>query len=570
MSDSSFINELMPHQFDAFLCHSSKDNRVVNRLHKRLERYKLPANLGRSRRKLKVFHYKGDAPLSDSLKASMQHFLEHSQHLVLAASNDAADTDIVNYEINTFLQHHTAEYMHVVLANHAPPGAYPTALKQVLTDPVYADLRMARTGWLSWWLVHKRKFKRATIPLLAVLFDVEVDQLIQRNKRRKRQRLLAIALPLLIGLGIGLFQYAKTETHAWMPTDADAHTKPVSQVAIHYHNGVTIRTLAEWVGETFPDLPANIYGEVMELNTNGEKTGQLNYVFDSGGEMVYLPNNSNVEVGTLEDELQNMRVYDADLDMEYLNVEAFKADAFAPATHSEIALEEEDRAVADSLIVAMLTANNIQYNSIFKGASVALDEGTILFADIYSDSFYYGAAVPLYRPNGGAWQLGELVENIEASSLAALRNINEKGHLLAVFKGDPENGIDDVILYSTNRVNWERITPGSPQVNTNRWFQLKDAVMAPDNKQVIVAKFDGYNAGNGSVIMLTFDGGAHWELLEHGLPANSTIDLVGVLADGTVVGLMGFEGAATSKRLVIWRKRTFMERITNASGLSRL
>lgn len=192
--------------FDAFLSHSSKDQRAVRRLHRLLEHYRPPRGIAPRRKRIKIYHYEADQRLSTSLRQELVARVQEAPRLILATSPAAVSSELVNTEVESFLARRDsgagAQIGVVVVAGPMPP-VYPSALKAAGFEPIYADLRRADCSTLSWVLWRRRQAKRALLPLIALLLDVELDDLIRRDRRRRRTRLVGALVSSAIAASVG-------------------------------------------------------------------------------------------------------------------------------------------------------------------------------------------------------------------------------------------------------------------------------------------------------------------------------------------------------------------------------
>ncbi|MEQ8768214.1 MAG: TIR domain-containing protein [Planctomycetota bacterium] len=199
-----------PKRYRAFISYSRADLRVAKRLHRSLERYRLPRHLARAgQRKLGRF-FRDDDELSGTAKlgAALDGAIDDSEQLIVISSPAAARSHWVNKEVIRFKRRTQARIL-AVIARGKPNAAepkeecFPPALRhrvdlrgQVTDLP--ADPPLAPN-------LSEEGFSKALIRIISGLVDSPFDDLWRREKRRRRSRVAISAGIALIGASLTLF-----------------------------------------------------------------------------------------------------------------------------------------------------------------------------------------------------------------------------------------------------------------------------------------------------------------------------------------------------------------------------
>lgn len=207
-------------RYRAFLSYSHRDAALAQRLHRRLETFRVPSGL-RARDELParlspVFRDREELASATRLSDSIEAALDDSAALIVVCSPAAVASLWVNEEIRRFRMRHPARpvFAFVVAGD---PGADPRVAPEraalplalllddtndpdgPLGEPLAADARSEGDGFAS-----------AFLKLVAGLLGVRYDDLRQREARRRQQRwTLAVAASL-----------ALAATMAWLAWDA--------------------------------------------------------------------------------------------------------------------------------------------------------------------------------------------------------------------------------------------------------------------------------------------------------------------------------------------------------------
>ncbi len=217
-------------RYRAFVSYSQRDGAAARRLHRALERYRVPkgieARVGSDRSLGRFFRDDDEMGASQSLGAALEGALDDSEALIVVCSPSAARSNWVDAEIRHFKARVDARVLPVIAdgephARDPDRECFPPALKVKIgpdgeptgeaDEPRAPDLR--REG-----------LRRVRCQLAAGLLGLPFDDLWRRDRRRARQVRLAIgavALVVVAVLGIaGL---------GWLGAQSEARTRAATQ-----------------------------------------------------------------------------------------------------------------------------------------------------------------------------------------------------------------------------------------------------------------------------------------------------------------------------------------------------
>ena len=192
-------------RFRAFVSYSHADAAIAQKLHRKIETYRLPHHL-RDRqiadpdngRLGRIFRDREDLPAAEDLSESVKQALAGSQVLVVICSPDARDSIWVAREIELFRALHPGRPVLAALVRGEPEEAFPAALMDG-TEPLAADLRKDGDGW-----------RLGFLKIVAGIAGVPLDALVQRDATRRIRRVMAVTGGALVALlaMIGMTTYA--------------------------------------------------------------------------------------------------------------------------------------------------------------------------------------------------------------------------------------------------------------------------------------------------------------------------------------------------------------------------
>ncbi len=193
-------------RYAAFISYSHRDRRHALWLHRRIERYRLPGDIGldsadEAGTKLRpVFLDRAELPSSADLAAAVQTALADSRTLIVICSPDAAASRWVNEEVRRFkiLGRGHRILCLVVSGDPAAGDCFPPALlfqvedgqltTQRAGEPLAADIRPGMDDPSS-----------AALKIIAGMLEVPYDRLRQRDVVRRHRQLALIASASALG-----------------------------------------------------------------------------------------------------------------------------------------------------------------------------------------------------------------------------------------------------------------------------------------------------------------------------------------------------------------------------------
>lgn len=193
-------------KYRAFISYSHADEKLAARLHRKLEGFKLPANVRETsseRPTLRpIFRDRNELASSSRLTDAIEEALSDSDALIVICSPAASRSKWVNEEIRSFRRNHPDRpVLSFVVAGRpeddprqSDQAAFPLALVQEdvddldspITDPLAADARAEGDG-----------FRVAMLKLIAGLVGVGFDDLWRREQKATQRRWAALSMVLL-------------------------------------------------------------------------------------------------------------------------------------------------------------------------------------------------------------------------------------------------------------------------------------------------------------------------------------------------------------------------------------
>jgi len=200
-------------KYDAFISyrHGGMDQYVAEQIHKRLETYKLPANIVRDKKKKgektkieRVFRDQEELPLSDNLEDVIVKALENSENLIVVCSPRFKESRWCMKEVETFIKLHGRNHVYAVLVEGEPRESFPHQLtindKGESVEPLAADFRSKNKRELN------KLMDMEMLRLLAPIFNLNFDDLRQRHRERKTKAIFRISmLVAVLAIAFGSF-----------------------------------------------------------------------------------------------------------------------------------------------------------------------------------------------------------------------------------------------------------------------------------------------------------------------------------------------------------------------------
>lgn len=253
-------------QFRAFVSYSHADKAAAQKLHHKLEAYRLPKHLCRrseqdspDNRIGPIFRDREDLPAAEDLTESVKQALAKSEALVVLCSPNAQKSPWVSREIELFRELHPDRLVLAALLEGEPEEAFPAPLREG-REPLAADLRKdgdgPRLGFLK---------------VVAGIAGVPLDALVNRDAQRRVKRVTAITvvavaamvvMALMTTFAIQQRNEARQQREAaeelveFMLDDLREELKGVGRLEIM--SGVNERALAHYASQgDLGDLPAD-------------------------------------------------------------------------------------------------------------------------------------------------------------------------------------------------------------------------------------------------------------------------------------------------------------------------
>ncbi|WP_294171868.1 toll/interleukin-1 receptor domain-containing protein [uncultured Sphingomonas sp.] len=201
----------------AFLSYSHADASEAERLHRALERFRVPkALVGRRAerflvpaRLIPIFRDRSELAAADDLSEEIEQALECSRHLIVLCSPAAAKSRWVDEEIRTFKRlRPDGEVLAVIvagepwasrLADRAADECFPPAMREQFdeegeptgeaAEPIAVDLRPGGDGRA-----------RGLLKLVAGMLDLRLDELVRRDEVHRHRRMVGISAASIAGM----------------------------------------------------------------------------------------------------------------------------------------------------------------------------------------------------------------------------------------------------------------------------------------------------------------------------------------------------------------------------------
>jgi tetratricopeptide (TPR) repeat protein len=222
-------------KYRAFLSYSHKDRKVAGRLHRELERYRVPNHLSDSgnseqvRNLRPIFRDRDELSSGIALHEVIENALNDSDSLIVVCSPAALDSKWVNDEIQAFQRLGKGNRIFCFIIAGTPligdeQECFPEALRhpvgidgQLLENPDEPIAANASGG--------KGEWRHAKLMLIAGLLGVGLDRLLQRDHQRRNSKLFAIAsgsiVLTIIMAGLAVYAYLSQAEATRRQADAD-------------------------------------------------------------------------------------------------------------------------------------------------------------------------------------------------------------------------------------------------------------------------------------------------------------------------------------------------------------
>lgn len=182
-------------RFRAFVSYSHADKTAAQRLHRKLESYRLPkhlrdaaSNVASDGRVGAIFRDREDLPAAQDLTESVKEALSVSEALVVLCSPAAKASPWVAREIELFRELHPDRPILAALIRGEPDEAFPEPLRAG-GEPLAADLRKEGDGP-----------RLGFLKVVAGIARVPLDALINRDAQRRVRRVTAITVAAIAAM----------------------------------------------------------------------------------------------------------------------------------------------------------------------------------------------------------------------------------------------------------------------------------------------------------------------------------------------------------------------------------
>lgn len=178
-------------QYRAFISYSHADTPFAQSLHRRIERYRLPAGADGQRERLApVFLDRAELAAAPDLSDQVREALARSAALIVVASPRARASRWVDQEIALFRAIHPDRPVLAALIDGEPQEAFPPALVAYqgrAVEPLAADFRKGADGQ-----------RLGLLKIIAGLSGQRLDRLVQRDNQARQRRVMAVTAAALL------------------------------------------------------------------------------------------------------------------------------------------------------------------------------------------------------------------------------------------------------------------------------------------------------------------------------------------------------------------------------------
>ncbi len=180
-------------KYKAFISYSHSDDRQAEKLHRKLERYRLPGELRQTHRLKPIFRDRDELSASHSLNDAIRDALENSENLIVICTPKAARSFWVNQEVLLFKKLGRSKNIFTVIldgepfSNNPEHECLPEAVRFQIdqsgeltsksAEPLAADFRSNGDGE-----------KMGTLKLISALLGVGLDDIVRRDLQQIRKR----------------------------------------------------------------------------------------------------------------------------------------------------------------------------------------------------------------------------------------------------------------------------------------------------------------------------------------------------------------------------------------------
>lgn len=309
-------------KYNAFISysHAGDNAEIAEALHKKLERYRIPAQIRKLTGKKKierVFRDKEELPLSANLTENIYTALDNSEYLIVLCSPESRASQWVQREVEYFADLHGKEHIFAVLIKGEPDEVFPPLLCEkteiktdingqtyIITEPVEplaADIRGENRK------ARLKKLDAEFLRLIAGILQCPYDELKQRHQEyRMKLTLAAMSIVMFLGIAFGMYSaYQRTQVNIAYQQSQVNQMKYLSEESERYLEGGdrirAIETALEVEPEGQSTIKPIVPEQIYELN-------QSLYAYQRSRNYIYKPE----KMKTMDGAVTNVNGFSSD------------------------------------------------------------------------------------------------------------------------------------------------------------------------------------------------------------------------------------------------------------------
>ena len=279
----------------AFISYNHRDVKMARWLHRKLESYKLPAEIHNEFENSKYLRpvFRDQEDLNTGILGDeLRKHLEDSKYLIVICSPNSAKSTWVSNEVKTFIEWGRLEYIIPFIIDGTPncngdDECFPDSLRQHVNEHPDQELLGINTQEIG--------REKAFVRVVSRMLEVSFDELWKRHERERRRRVIAwsigtpVAVALLYYLAIPVslnIQVVDEKHHLPMPDDAVLIIANAEYPLSRLDTTISINTIPGYYrGRDVPVSFSSAYympiKDEISLGLGVKKTKVLNIVRDS-------------------------------------------------------------------------------------------------------------------------------------------------------------------------------------------------------------------------------------------------------------------------------------------------
>lgn len=252
----------------AFISYNHHDEKQARWLHKRLESYKLPAEIHNefedSRYLRPVFRDQEDLN-TGILGDELRKHLEESKYLVVVCSPNSASSEWVSNEVRTFIEWGRLEYIIPFIIDGTPNSGderecFPLSLREYVAQHPDRELLGISTAEVG--------REKAFIRVISRMLGVSFDELWKRHERARRRRIFTVICSAAVLLS-ALYYFALPVSLTFRLSD-DHHRLPLPDNAVLLVNGAEYPLDKLDTTLTISNLPGYFKGKSVKVSFSAQ------------------------------------------------------------------------------------------------------------------------------------------------------------------------------------------------------------------------------------------------------------------------------------------------------------